>query len=151
MKRGTSTRAAAVITHLHELTKAAVPNGVEVLDGTGPGDEPDDCVVIAPADVDNPGAVVSYGKAVNLGNAPVEITEVAIVCRSFAGDTKMDKRRDRCAEMVAAIQGVVRAHPTRDGIWDKLEMGENTLWHPVHTDQGVNCYVALSVIATGLL
>lgn len=151
MQAGTSSRVNAVLDALHALLPPLLPNEFEVLEGEAPQSPADEAVSIAPSDPDTPGVVVRRGKDPGLGNAFVEEVEVAIVARSYTGDNDMKSRRERCQLVVAAVEELIRQHTKHEPAWDLIQMGNEMSWHPVYTEQGSNCFVGLSIVATGLL
>lgn len=150
MQDKTTTRVDRVLAALLELCELAKPmESVFVLEGDQPLDQVDDALLIGPSDPDSPGFVVTYGPTPN--RQPAEQIEVALVARSFAGDSDMAPRRHTCAAIVGSVQRVVWENPVREQTWDRIEMGPTALWHPVWTERGCNCFVGFSVIATSLL
>lgn len=150
MKGGTSTRVATVMATLLEGLPGKMPGDeVQVLDGDAPVAPPDHALILAPSDPDTPGIAVTYITTRN--RAPAERIEIALVARSYSGDSDMPARRSKCAEILSGVQAYIRENPRLDNRWDQLELGEVALWHPVYTDSGSNCYVGFSLVATGLL
>lgn len=151
MRPGTTTRVPVVLAALVDLIDQGTAAYVPVLLGEAPVDIPDTVVMVAPAAPDYPGVTATTRRDPSLGNADVERVEVAIVLRSYSGDDDMAARVAECGRLVAAVQQLVAANPRRDGVWDRLEPGGEAAWHPVFTDQGANCFVGFSVVATALV
>lgn len=149
MQGNSTTRVAAVLETLLENLGGSLPESVEVLFGDQRRDQPDDALILAPADPDSPGWVVTY--APTKTRQPAEQIEIAIVARSFSGDPDMLPRVTRCSSILAGVQDYIRKNPRVEGRWDQIEMGPNALWHPVYTDKGCNCYVGFSIATIGLL
>lgn len=152
MTPGTGTRVDAVLDHFTALLVGQIPSEVEVVQGDLGESAPDECVMLAPADPDTPGVVVTYTTAPQLGNGVAEQIEFSIVLRSYSGGgDQMPYVRERCAFFFDALLEVIRSTPKVAGIWDRLELGPQAMWAPVYTDAGCNCYVTTSVVATGLI
>jgi hypothetical protein len=149
MKGGSTTRVDAVLKTLVEGLPACLPGGVDIVEGDQPIQQPDDALILAPADPDTPGIVVTYAETKT--RQPAEQIEIALVARSYSGDPDMSARRKRCADIVAGVQDYIRKNPRVEDRWDQIEIGPNAYWHPVYTDAGCNCYVGFSLVTIGLL
>jgi hypothetical protein len=145
----------AVLDDLLGLLRAddALPEKVSVVDG--PPLSTDtlayDCLIVAHGTPTEPGVFSTLAPLPGMGhNAYRESVEVALVFSTFAGSTAMQARRDRAAEVLAAVKAVVDANQVTD-TWDGLRMGGEMVWYPVQSDAGATLAVGFTIIAEAIV
>jgi hypothetical protein len=108
-------------------------------------------ILVGPSDPDSPGMILTTGRDPSLSNRDVDQLEVGLIVRSWAaGDGGMPAQLSVCSALIDQVRAVVDENISRVGIWDRLEVGPQAFWHPVYTDRGANCWVALSLAFTVL-
>lgn len=148
MQPPVSTRVPKVLDALLALLRAnatLTAAGVSVVDGSF-GELENDMVYVGPGSEDQSGVTVAHQQQPGLGNSYVESIEVLLSISSYSGDVDMKPRRDRVAELVAAVQDVVRTNRQRDGAWDDAMFGPDSEWTQVQNNDGAVCAVGFTVV-----
>lgn len=126
------------------LASTAMP-GVQVIDGPNPAFEPEtDFFVVGQSDGTEPAVTVTYGEPDMCGRRR-EDGDIVCVIASYAGDTTMKPRRDRCRELLALLVDALKAQPGLDGVVDGAWLGDDAAWAPIQTGDGAFCSVAFTV------
>jgi hypothetical protein len=127
---------------------------VEVVDGppvNGQATE-DDVLAVAPGDPGEPGVIVDRIPQNGLGRvAYLERSEVTMLISCVAGDTDMTARRARAAAIFDAVKRRVDADQVHAGLWDRLYLGPQEVWHHDQSPDGAIVWVGFTVIAEAVL
>jgi hypothetical protein len=127
---------------------------VEVIDGpplSGQATE-DDVLAVAPGDPGEPGVIVDRTPQNGLGRVSyLERTEVTMLISCFAGDTDIAARRARAAAIFDAVKRRVDADQVHAGLWDRLYLGPQEVWHHDQSPDGAIVWVGFTVIAEAVL
>lgn len=139
----TSTAAHLVWDALVELGRDALP-GVQVVDGPHQIFEPaKDFFIVGQSDGTDPAVNVAYGDPDMLGRRREE-GDIVCVVASYAGETDMKARRDRCAELLGALVDMLKQNPGL-GVADAAWLGDDSAWAPMQAPDGAFCSVAFTV------
>ncbi len=127
---------------------------VEVLDGPPVNSQAteDDVVAVAPGDPGEPGIVVDRTPQNGLGRVSyLERTEVTMLISCVTGDTDMTARRARAAAIFDAVKRRVDADQVHEGLWDRLYLGPQEVWHHDQSADGAVVWVGFTVVAEAVL
>lgn len=155
MKPQLPSRVPAVIDGLLALLAASEAlEGVQVFDGPPLklSDIEDDAIAVAPGSEAQPGVTSVIEKQPNLGRAVyAERVEVGMTLASYRGGVDLKKRRDRAAELLAAIKTAIDDNQVRDGAWDGAELGPNLEWYPNQNKDGCTVEIGFSLVFKALI
>lgn len=159
MRPQITARTPAVLDELLSLLQTAQADtghplaAVQILDGppVSATAYEDDVVQVGAGDYTDAGVIVDRTPVPGLGRtAYAERVEVAMLVSCYSGATDMKALRDRASDVFNAIKVIVDEHQVVDGVWDRLLLGPQELWHQSQSGDGATSYVAFTVVAEAI-
>jgi hypothetical protein len=140
-----ATRTAAVVDALVTALRAALPGGVEVIDGQPLNlDQPD--VIVVGFSADRVAVEVSQQRS-DLGGGRSDALSIVCLASAWRGDTSMAAVRDRSVELLTSVQDVLAADRTLGGVVRRVELGYEMSLDQAQTKDGATATVEFTVQA----